>query len=114
MSGYRNFTDVRVVGDAIRRLKPSVIIHGDCRGVDHIAGEVGKEIGCEVILVPADWSMGPKAGPVRNRRMVRDYRPDHILMFMSVHSKGTRNMLDLAERYGIPHTIVNVDGDETE
>lgn len=47
---------------------------------------------------PANWvALGDDAGPVRNRWMLRDMRPNLLLAFPGFD--GTRDMLDVVEEY---------------
>jgi hypothetical protein len=55
----------------------TLLIHGDARGADWLAGEWAKERGVEVAC-PADWRRrGRGAGPIHNRQML-DEHPDLV------------------------------------
>ena len=54
----------------INGTKFSVIIHGDCKGVDQLARQYAAEQGINVVAFPADWTLGNKAGPIRNQEMI--------------------------------------------
>nr|QBK85534.1 MAG: dual specificity phosphatase / DNA processing protein [Marseillevirus LCMAC101] len=79
----------------------STVIHGDCKGVDQLSGEIAKELGFEVIKYPItqeEWKgFGKAAGPIRNKRMLKE-DPDFILAFHPDirYSKGTRNLITTA------------------
>jgi len=82
-----------------------VVLHGACRGADTIAGEVAEELGLQVQGYPADWEKhGRAAGPIRNAQMLREGKPDLVLAFHTnmARSKGTKNMIEQANRAGIP------------
>jgi len=82
-----------------------VIIHGGAPGADSLADEVGKARGLEVEPFPADWkAYGRAAGPIRNRQMLREGKPDLVLAFHDdlSRSKGTRDMVKQARKAGIP------------
>jgi hypothetical protein len=85
--------------------KYSTIIHGGCKGVDLYAAELARNQGFETKEYPAKWSMfGNAAGPKRNQEMLDCERVDMVLAFhpdISL-SKGTKNMMFLAHRDGIP------------
>lgn len=54
--------------------QPTIFRHGDARGVDRAAAAVIRRLGLRVQIQrwPADWDgLGRKAGPVRNRNMLR-------------------------------------------
>ena len=79
------------------------LVHGDCEdGADAIADliwtlQFGKEY---VERHPANWSLGKKAGFIRNKEMV-DTKPDLVLAFQVDRSKGTQHTIDLTEEAGI-------------
>src|SRR6478735_4722343 len=97
--GDRNWRDYWAIYDVLNRLdRSSVIIHGAARGADQMAGIIGKNLGFEVISVPAEWDKhGRAAGPIRNKKML-DMAPDLVIAFHEDirNSKGTKNMLDIA------------------
>ena len=76
VTGDRNWTDKDLVMDTLKqytfdKYAKIVLINGDCRGLDKIAGQVGKELGFEVIGIPAKWKLnGLMAGPIRNKEMI--------------------------------------------
>lgn len=81
------------------------VIHGDCRGADRIAGEWARANGVEEIACPADWrTFGRYAGPLRNRNMIGNHRPDTVLVFHEdmESSRGTKDMVEQAKRAGLP------------
>ena len=55
----------------------------------------------------ADWErLGRGAGPERNRRMLEQSNPDLVLAFWDGKSRGTKHMIEIAEKAGVP-VIVN-------
>ena len=82
-----------------------IVIHGDCRGADKMAGVVAEKLGMEVIPFPAKWEKhGRSAGPIRNQQMLDEGKPDKVIAFHQDidNSKGTKNMIKIAEKAGIP------------
>ncbi len=75
------------------------VIHGCAPNVDTFAGEWAKEHGKDVLEFPADWSVGRKAGPMRNQRMIDIGKPDVALALPG--GKGTADMVRRAERADI-------------
>ena len=72
----------------------TLLLHGDARGADRLAGEWAQERGIEVLACPADWKRHRRgAGPIRNRQML-DERPDLMAAFPG--GAGTRNMIEIA------------------
>jgi hypothetical protein len=96
--GSRNFKDRVMLNRALNALilhpRDAVIIHGDCSGVDRMAGQWGDEHGAKVNPVPADWAgHGMSAGPIRNGLML-ELKPDVVIAFPG--GKGTQNMINQA------------------
>jgi hypothetical protein len=107
--GDRNWTDFYLIDEFLSLLTKDVeIVHGDCKGVDKIAGYLAHKRGLIVHPESADWSkFGTKAGPIRNRLMVKKYPIDYIVAFHNdlSHSKGTIDMIKVALENNIPVLI---------
>lgn len=76
------------------------LIHGDCQGLDILAGKVAKKLGWKVSTFPAQWgAYGKSAGPIRNRQML-DQKPDLVIWFHDniSESKGTKDLLNEAKK----------------
>lgn len=103
--GGRDFNDQSSVFahlDAIhddRRI--SCIISGAASGADHLAYNWARDRGVEVREFPADWKThGRAAGPIRNRQMLSEGRPDAVVAFSG--GRGTADMKKAARAAGIP------------
>lgn len=107
--GDRNWSNYEFILKRIKELKPAVIIHGAATGADSLAGKAATELGISVEEYPADWSIGRRAGPIRNSRMLKEGNPDYVLAFHPKisESKGTRDMLHKAMRVGIPTELLS-------
>ena len=107
--GDRNWKDVETIENFICSLPPdTVIIHGNARGADKIAERKAKEHGLTVKGYSADWDRyGKAAGPIRNKRMLLEGRPDRVVAFHNDLSKsrGTADMLRQAEKRGVAFEI---------
>lgn len=120
VTGSRHWTDREAIERAIFVLPDrSLVVHGDCNrdllectgrrvGADMIADEMATARGLEVRRFPADWRLGKKAGPLRNRK-IRDAALKHeewsgwpvvCLAFPLPQSKGTLDMIALCEAEG--------------
>lgn len=103
--GDRNWKDWKTIEDFIKTLsKDTVIIHGNCRGADKMAGYVAKKYGLTVLPFPANWKKyGNAAGPIRNKQMIDEGKPDLVVVFHNDLSKsrGTKNMVQQARKHGI-------------
>ncbi len=107
--GDRNWTDVELIRDNLPH-ETTVVIHGACRGADKIGGEVAESLGIPVEVFPAQWKRyGRGAGPIRNKQMLDEGKPDLVLAFHPdlLKSKGTRNMVTLARKKGLPVIVVS-------
>jgi len=98
---YDDWKAVFAVLDAIRELHgPLTIIEGGANGADCLARRWATERKAGLVTVPADWKQhGRAAGPIRNRVMLADHRPNYVLAFPG--GKGTRDMVRQAEAFGV-------------
>lgn len=115
VTGSRNWTDrVKVrsqlgyywlTSDPLLGRRHLTVVHGACRsGADLFVHDWCTEMaGYDVVEepYPADWSVGKRAGPERNRRMVA-LGADVCLCFVKDSSRGASGCADLAEKAGIP------------
>lgn len=85
------------------------IIQGMAIGVDQIARQWAKERGHTVEDYPItkeDWRLyGKAAGPVRNKKMYIESRPDVVLAIWNGKSTGTKNMIGIAKKGRTPVII---------
>ncbi len=110
--GSRTYGNRRVLSKLQRRnmehvisgLDPEFIIHGGCRGADVLAHDIADELGIHCQVFEADWSKyGKSAGPIRNKKMLKDGHPDLVLAFFDgKRTKGTMNMVKLAKEAHVP------------
>jgi hypothetical protein len=115
VTGSRDWTDEGAIMDALADVSgeltgvvggPVTLVHGACpTGADKIAHEVAIRWCWPIEAHPADWSVGKKAGPERNQRMV-DLGADVCLAFPLANSRGTRDCMRRAEAAGIPVKVV--------
>lgn len=81
------------------------VVSGNARGADEMGEWWASENGIQIKLFPANWSkFGKAAGPIRNEEMAK--YADCLVAFWDGKSKGTSNMLDLAEKYGLHIEVV--------
>ncbi len=100
--GSRGFRALAAVRSYVAALPAeTIIVTGGAKGVDKAAEEAARAHGLEVIVHLPEWHIyGPKAGPIRNARIVRD--ADKLVAFWDGESHGTRNSIELARTKGIP------------
>ena len=78
------------------------ILSGHCSGTDMMAERYAKENGFELEVFPADWSLGRKAGPLRNKKMIDV--ADFAIAFPS-GGRGTQSLINFAKQKGIPTRV---------
>lgn len=87
-----------------------VIIEGEAKGADTLAREWAELRGIPVIKFPADWNKyGRAAGPIRNKQMLDDGKPDLVIAFPNGKlddTKGTKNMVKQARAAGIACIVI--------
>lgn len=102
--GGRDFTDTKlaycVLDDLHKKRLIGTIIEGDARGADRIAGYWARKNRVTDLKFPADWKAhGRAAGPIRNKKMLDEGKPDMVLAFPG--GRGTANMIKQARGAGI-------------
>jgi len=102
VTGGRDFADRDFLFATLDRLHAehgfTLLIHGDARGADRLAGEWAQERGVPILACPADWKrFGRGAGPKRNRQMLAE-KPDLVVAFPG--DSDTRHMVIIAEEAG--------------
>ncbi len=91
---------VQVLDAAVMRLGLDRMAVGDATGADALAAAWAEQRAIPFTVFVADWSrLGNGAGPERNLRMLNETKPDFVIAFPG--SKGTRNMVGLAEKAGV-------------
>lgn len=86
-----------------------VVISGMAAGADAHAAEWARRNNVELAAFYADWAQyGRAAGPIRNRQMLTEGRPDEVVAFTLnlQKSKGTKDMVTVANDAGVPTTVL--------
>jgi hypothetical protein len=114
--GDREWTEAWPIRRELEKLcqegEVELLIHGDARGADTIAGVVGAALGIPIKAMPARWKLhGHGAGPFRNGKMLEKLQEvpkgeERILLVLAYHkdlkrSKGTKHMVGIAQNAGI-------------
>ena len=114
IAGCRDFNDYSVVekevmnfiGKYIGKLEIE-IISGGAKGVDTLGERFAKEHNLSLKVVPADWkTYGRSAGPRRNEKMAR--MAGTLIAFWDGKSRGTKNMIETANKFGLRVKIVTI------
>ena len=78
----------------------TLIIHGGASGADRLAGAWANQNGVNVVEYKARWKQfGKGAGPIRNRQMLDEGKPDLVVAFKG--DRGTANMIKQADDRGV-------------
>lgn len=105
--GSRSWSDSWAIEAELRELRDlQVVIHGGAGGADTLAGRVAYRLELHVAVVRAQWeSWSNDAGRRRNEAMAA-MRPDIVLAFWDGKSPGTRMMVNIARKAGLPVKVV--------
>jgi hypothetical protein len=115
ISGGREITDEKIVARAIYRSgyldKATEVIHGNCRGVDHISSTLIQKFYPYIKVTPfnAEWDkyrkMGrlKEAGPARNQKMAEYAKKGNgkLILVWDGISSGSKSMKSKAEKAGL-------------
>ena len=111
IAGCRDFNDYELLREKCDHMLSKkkdthkvIIVSGHAAGADALGEVYALERGYELETYPADWSRGRMAGPLRNEKMARV--SDALIAFWDGKSRGTKNMIDLANMKGIPVRII--------
>lgn len=102
--GGRNYQDHERVRAVLNKLHDeagiSLIIQGGARGADELAFGWARANGVPEDQYDADWeAFGSMAGPMRNKAMLDEGKPDLVIAFPG--GAGTRNMIKQARKAGV-------------
>lgn len=120
VAGGRDFDDYDLLSKTLTyyldKLEPWELGHvlfmsGGARGADRLGEKFAESCSFLVRRFPADWDKyGKSAGYIRNREMAIYAAEvgDHgvLFAFWDGESKGTKHMIDLAEKYGVKTVVV--------
>lgn len=102
--GGREYTDYRELClklDVIHTEREfTLLVHGDAKGADKLAGRWAVERGIQQVKVPANWEgLDTKAGMVRNQLMLDLVSPEVCVGFPG--GIGTNKMMFMAHKQGV-------------
>lgn len=119
IAGSRDFADYQLLKEKCADLVPIHnlgtlpvrIISGTARGADQLGEQFAKEENCLLSRFPADWDKyGKSAGYRRNVEMakfaIEDQNKGLLIAFWDGKSRGTKWMIDIANRYGLDVEVV--------
>jgi YspA, cpYpsA-related SLOG family len=110
--GGRQFDDAETLAARLSEIHRdqaiTEIIEGGAVGADTLAREFGEHKGIPVRTFPADWDThGRAAGPIRNRQMLDEGKPDLVVAFPG--GRGTANMVKQARAAGVKVLEIAID-----
>lgn len=107
--GSRHFSDKKLLEETLDGFDITEIVEGEARGADILARGYAEERSIPVRAFPADWERyGKAAGPIRNKQMLVEGQPELVIAFRGPNSRGTKNMINQAEKAGIPVKVVEI------
>lgn len=119
VTGSRNWTSRSLVREALERVQAMakthgphpegkmLLVEGGCRGADRLAREEAKAMGWDIKTVKADWNQyKAAAGPIRNKKMVVEYKPQYAVAFRLPSSRGTNQCLGLLRKHAARDLIL--------
>lgn len=118
VAGTRYFHDFKLLEKALYRIftrfynidfinKNITIISGCASGADTLGEKFASKYKLDVIKKPAKWDeYGLSAGFIRNKQMANI--ANVVIVFWDMKSKGSRNMIKIANDMGIPVFLINL------
>jgi predicted Rossmann fold nucleotide-binding protein DprA/Smf involved in DNA uptake len=89
-----------------KQLKGIEVVSGGARGADAVGEEYAVSRGLNIRVFEADWDKyGKSAGYRRNAEMAN--YGNALIAFWDGASRGTKNMIELAEKKGLPIRVIN-------
>lgn len=107
VTGFRRWRNPRAVFELLDEWvewpygdRKNLVGFGDATGADAYAKAYCISRGIPFREFPANWSIGNKAGPIRNKFMIDTIRPDVVLAFLHPDSRGTQQCVQYAVEHG--------------
>ena len=103
ITGGSKFTDRRLMWSVLDRLHAkhhfTLLIHGDARGADRLAGEWASERGVEVLACLVDRKRYGREAVIKRNREMLAAKPDLVVAFPG--DSATRYLVFIAEDAGV-------------
>lgn len=114
VAGSRSFSDrslmYKKLDYYIQNQDKVLIVHGGANGADKCAAIYAKDRNIETKVFLPDWEKhGKKAGILRNIEMFEyasQFQNRGCVVFWDGKSNGTKNDIELSEKYNVPLRIV--------
>ena len=112
VAGGRDFNDYELMKSKLdfylsekSKTHNIVIISGTANGADKLGERYALEHDYKIWRFPADWSLGRKAGPIRNEKMSEN--ANACIVFWDGQSRGSKNMIENAKRKNLTLRVVS-------
>lgn len=112
VAGSRSFNDYSLLRSKLDKILQNVpeaieIVSGTALGADRLGERYALERGFKLTRMPADWSLGKKAGPIRNEAMAKYVAPNGgCIMFWDGLSTGSQDMIRRAKAHNLKLRII--------
>lgn len=109
IAGSRHIHDIDLVTDVIKKCQFDIdeVVCGGAAGIDACGKQWALQNNIPIKYFFAEWDkFGRSAGPRRNEEMAK--YADALLAVWDGKSKGTENMIDLANKYKLSKYILVV------
>lgn len=102
IAGSRTVTDIRMIEEAVAEsvINITEVVCGGARGADELGRQWAVKNNIPVKMYPAKWDeYGKSAGYKRNVEMAGN--ADALIAIWDGESKGTKHMIDTANKFGL-------------
>jgi len=106
IAGSRTFNDYEFLKECCDKETITQVISGTAYGADKLGEKYAKDNNIDLVLYPADWSLGKSAGYKRNVQM--SLVAEQLIAFHKNGSKGTQHMINIANERGLKVIIYNI------
>lgn len=113
--GSRHFNDYEKLKKEVLNALPvgdhtdTRVISGHAKGADTLGERLAEDMEWECDVYPADWKQyGNRAGPIRNYQMLKEAAPDMVIAFLAPNSRGTKHMIEIAQKAGIETKVIEI------
>ena len=99
VAGGRDFDNYELLSSKLDKIFANinpVIVCGEARGADSLGRRYAVEHNLSILSYPADWSLGKRAGYIRNEAMAKV--ADGLIAFWDGKSPGTKHMIETMQK----------------
>ncbi len=107
VAGGRDFNNYDLLSVTLDRMFKNinpVIVCGEARGADLLGRRYAIEHNLSILSYPANWSLGKRAGFIRNEAMAKV--ANGLIAFWDGKSHGTKHMIETMQKLNKPVRII--------